>query len=102
MTHIATTTQVTQLSPMLPTPQALVMVVDLDERGSFKAHVDDASGQAIFAFSNEDEVTGWPSEDGLWLVEDGYMRHARDGKGLLDYLQTVGLAHARSTLTVEG
>ncbi len=87
---------------ILPTPQALVMVVDLDERGAFSAHVDDACGQAIFSFTNEDDETGWPSKTGLWLVEDGYMRHNRDGEGLLDYLQAVGLAHARSSLTVEG
>lgn len=41
-------------------------------------------------------------QSGLWLVVDGYMRHCRDASGLLGYLQTVGLAHARSSLTVQG
>jgi hypothetical protein len=80
----------------------LTLVVDLDERGWFKAHVEDQNDRTIFEFSNEDEETGWPSEDGLWLVEDGFMRHGRDADGLLDYLQSVGIAKPNATLRVEG
>lgn len=58
-----------------PFRQELVQVVDLDERGWFKSHVENQNGRTVFSFSNEDEKTGWPSEDGLWLVEDGFMRH---------------------------
>lgn len=82
--------------------QNLVLVVDLDERGSFGAHVDNQNGKTVFEFSNEDKETGWPSEDGLWLVEDGFMKHGRDAEGLLDYLQSVGIAGQRATLRVEG
>lgn len=82
-------------------PQQLVMVVDLDERGSFKAHVDDSKGREVFSFSNEDE-TGWPEEDGLWLVDAGYMKHCRDSDGLHDYLLTVGIAKPGSTMRMEG
>lgn len=80
-------------------PYALRLVVDLDERGSFKAHVENRTGKTVFAFSNE-------GEDGctevLWLVDRGYMRHSRDVDGLLDYLQSAGLVGAGATLTLEG
>lgn len=67
-----------------PFRQELVQVVDLDERGWFKSHVENQNGRTVFSFSNEDGNTGWPSEDGLWLVEDGFMRHGRDTGGLLE------------------
>lgn len=76
--------------------EKLFYVVDLDERGWFKAHVENQNGKEIFSLSNEDEG-GWPSGN-LDLVEDGYMRHARDVRGLHEYLQGVGLAGQRSTL----
>ncbi len=80
--------------------QKLQMVVDLDERGSFRAHVETQRGRNVFAFSNEDADTGWPSEGGLWLVECGYMKHGRDTHGLLGYLQEMGLAKPAATLTL--
>ena len=79
----------------------LTLVVDLDERGRFRAHVENDKGKSIFDFSNEDEE-GAPSEDGLWLVEFGYMRHARDAHGLLEYLQEMGLAGSNASMSVEG
>lgn len=81
--------------------QKLTLVVDLDERGSFRAHVENANGECLFDFSNEDE-SGWPSEDGLWLVVDGYMRHNRDADGLLEYLQSMGIAEPGATMSVQG
>ena len=74
---------------------AMTLVVDLDERGIFKAHVEDHMGSSIFEFSNEDE-NGNPSEDGLWLVTAGYMRHNHDTHGLLGYLREVGLANSKN------
>lgn len=44
--------------------QALTMVVDLDERGVFKAHVDDDKGRTVFELSTEDDEEGV-----LWLVQ---------------------------------
>ncbi|MBU0501445.1 MAG: hypothetical protein KJ558_10140 [Gammaproteobacteria bacterium] len=82
----------------MPRKQNLVLVTDLDERGLFKAHVEDTSGKEVFSFSNEDEDTGWPDEDGLWLVNDGHMRHGRDVCGLLDYMQTCGIAGQNASL----
>lgn len=83
------------------TLNALTLVVDLDERGIFKAHVENHTGNSIFEFSNEDE-NGNPSEDGLWLVTDGYMRHGRDANGLLEYLRETGLATSKNTISVLG
>lgn len=80
---------------------ALTLVVDLDERGVFKAHVENFTGNSIFEFSNEDD-NGNPSEDGLWLVTAGYMHHNRDTRGLLDYLRDIELATKKNTLTIAG
>ncbi|OGT90142.1 MAG: hypothetical protein A2514_11475 [Gammaproteobacteria bacterium RIFOXYD12_FULL_61_37] len=82
--------------------QSLTLVVDLDERGIFKAHVDDAGGKEVFAFSSEDEETGRPSDDGLWLVEDGWMRHGKDVCGLLEYMQSMGVVGKNAALRLEG
>lgn len=79
--------------------QQLLFVVDLDERGSFKAHVEDAQlGNVVFELSNENPDTGWPDEDGLWLVNDGFMRHTRDVDGLHEYLVQAGLVSKCSPL----
>ena len=82
--------------------QELSLVIDLDERGVFKAHVENQNGRTVFEFSNEDEDTGWPSDDGLWLVEDGFMRHVRDTSGLLQYLQSIGIARPTATMYCVG
>ena len=76
--------------------EKLLYVVDLNERGWFKAYVENQNGKEIFSLSNEDEG-GWPGGN-LDLVEDGYMRHARDVRGLHEYLQEVGIAGPRSSL----
>jgi hypothetical protein len=81
--------------------EVLALVIDLDERGSFKGHVENSKGQSIFEFSNEGE-DGWPHESGLWLIEDGFMKHGRDTEGLLEYLQSMGLATANASMQVVG
>lgn len=73
----------------------LTLVVDLDERGSFRAHVENAKGDLIFDFTNEDD-------GGLWLVEFGYMDHARDTDGLLSYLQAMDIVDSDATMTLQG
>ena len=73
----------------------LTLVVDLDERGIFQAHVADGHQKNLFEFSSEDE-------DGLWLIEFGFMTHGRDTDGLLDYLQSMGIVGASATMTVDG
>lgn len=60
--------------------------IDLDERGSFRASVTEDDGHDLFDVTNED------SEDGsLWLIEDGFMRHANDLTGLTSYLVELGI-----------
>ena len=71
------------------------LVVDLDERGSFRAHVENAKGDSIFDFTNEDDGE-------LWLVEWGYMDHARDASGLLSYLQAMDIVGDGATMAVKG
>ena len=80
---------------------ALTLVVDLDERGIFKAHVENHKGESIFEFSNEDD-NGNPSDDGLWLITAGYMHHGRDTRGLLEYLREIGRATRENTLSLRG
>jgi len=82
--------------------QELTLVVDLDERGWFKAHVENQNGSTVFEFSNEDDETGWPSECGMWLVQDGFMQHGRDTRGLLEYLKSMGIAKPTAVMRVEG
>lgn len=84
-----------------PMHQRLTLVVDLDERGSFRAHVENTSGRRVFQFSNEDE-NGWPDPDGIELVRDGFMKHGRDTQGLLSYLQDLGIARPGATLACQG
>ena len=48
-----------------PFRQELVQVVDLDERGWFKSHVENQNGRTVFSFSNEDGNTGNPARGGL-------------------------------------
>lgn len=81
--------------------QELMMVVDLDERGSFNAHVDDQNGKTVYELSNEGE-NGWTDEDGLWLITAGYMKHCRDSDGLHRYLIQAGIAKPGSTMRMEG
>lgn len=84
---------------MLKRKQDLTLVIDLDERDWFKGHVEDAKGKDVFEFSNEGE-NGWPSEDGFWLVEGGFMKHGTDTDGLLEYLVSVGVVAPGSTMEV--
>ena len=61
-------------------------VVDLDERGSYKAHIEDHDGHTVYEYSNEDE-SGNPTD--FWLVQDGFMKHPDDLEGLSSYLKSI-------------
>ena len=74
------------------------MIVDLDERGLFRTHVEDEVGRIICEISNQGEC----DDDGLYLVGAGYMRHKRDADGLLDYLISLEIVEKNSTISVEG
>lgn len=77
-------------------------VVDMDERGIYRAHVEDADGREVFSYSNEYEEErevlddeGKPTGEyetvtilgELWLIDDGYMKHVDDLAGLERYLK---------------
>jgi rubrerythrin len=81
-------------------------LIDLDERGSFRAHVEDAkTGKIVFEFSNEEEViddegnpTGEMEQGEIGMVRDGYMKHAKDIVGLEEYLIDMKIIPAGSQL----
>ena len=58
-------------------------IVDLDERGTYKAHVEDSVGKIIYEISNEDEEG---NTSPLWLIEDGFIKNTLDMQGLWEYL----------------
>jgi hypothetical protein len=85
-------------------------LIDLDERGSFRAHVEDAkTGKVVFQFSNEEEEEVLDDEgeptgevhtfDGeISMVRDGYMKHGEDIVGLEEYLIDMKIIPAGSHL----
>ncbi len=79
----------------------LKLIVDLDERGMFKAHVENEVGDELFSFDNEDEE-GYGMYGELDLVTGGFMKHGRDADGLLQYLKELGIAEPYATMEVEG
>jgi len=66
--------------------------IDLDERGEFRAHVDNEHGITVFELEAE--------ETEIDLVEDGFMCHGRDTEGLLSYLVDVGIAAQGDTIAL--
>lgn len=54
-------------------------VVDHDERGEYRAHVEDPSGKVVYEISNDREGL-------IPTIEDGFMKNTRDMKGLTKYL----------------
>lgn len=62
-------------------------VIDLDERGSFRAHVEDQAGQTVFEFVSGNEL----AEDESDLFQDGWMRGKNDIEGLEKYLRDRGI-----------
>jgi len=69
-------------------------VVDLDERGTFQAHVEDVDGKTVYEIdSDEDNLDG-----GIRLAEDGWMSHNRDINGLTNFLQHIGVFGSIDTI----
>ena len=57
-------------------------VIDLDERGLFRSHIEDEHGSCLYSFDEEHL-----SE----LVNDGFIRHYSDRKALIEYYSSLGL-----------
>ena len=69
-------------------------IVDLDERGLYRAHIEDEEGRIVFEYSNEEEVfddEGEPTGEVIYgeipMIADGYMKHKDDIEGLENYLK---------------
>lgn len=58
-------------------------VIDLDERGDFRAHVEDNEGDTVFEIEGIDDLES--------LIDDGFMKHKDDTDGLLKHLQEIGV-----------
>ena len=74
-------------------------IVDLDERGYYKAHVTDAKTEqkVIFEVTNENTLYGE-----IDMVEDGFMKNGQDMNGLFWYLVDAKLLKADDTLIYRG
>ena len=74
-------------------PRCYGWVIDLDERGIFRAHLENESGRTLFSLDNESSPDG-----AVDLVTDGFLRHGRDTEGLREYL--VGIECLPATAVV--
>jgi len=57
--------------------------IDLDERGFFRAHVDNSKDETVFNILAGNEL----AEDESSIFDDGFMNHKNDLVGLESYLQ---------------
>ena len=65
--------------------------IDHDERGEFRAHVEDEKGQQVYQIQNNEEGE-------IEQIEDGFMRHTTDVEGLERYLQQMDIMPKKSEL----
>lgn len=75
-------------------PSTFSYYIDLDERGSFFAHVENSAGTEVFRILAGEELP----EDETSIFEDGYMKHKEDLTGLKDYLITLGIMKPNQNL----
>jgi hypothetical protein len=79
-------------------------VIDLDERGQFKAHVEDHGGKTVWEVSYpeyyQDDETGEEMENST-IFDDGYMKNTEDVEGLENYLKQVGTMPQEAELKSE-
>ena len=71
----------------------------MDERGTYKAHVEDSVGKIIYEISNEDEEG---NTSPLWLIEDGFIKNTRDMGGLAKYLSELKIMETRDRIIYIG
>jgi hypothetical protein len=75
-------------------------IIDLDERGTFKAHVEHSeTGEIIFELNNEDEDGNC---EPLRIVEDGFMDNIKDMNGLHGYLGGIDLINPEDKIIYKG
>lgn len=75
-------------------------IVDLWERGQFRAHVEHSeTREIVYQLNNEDEEG---NTGPLWIVEDGFMKHVKDMEGLTSYLAGSGFIEDDSRIIYKG
>jgi hypothetical protein len=62
-------------------------IIDLNERGSFRAHVEDKEGNDVFTILAGNEL----GEDETSIFDEGYMKNINDVGGLEDYLKQLNI-----------
>ena len=67
-------------------------VVDLDERGEFRATL----------YDGDTEIGSIDTEDAQWLIENYGVRHMRDLRGLKEYYVALGVMDAEDSLVISG
>ena len=75
-----------------------LFIVDLDERGIFKCHIENQkSSRVVWQADNEEE------EDGsFWPIECGYMKNTKDMDGLTEHLLDMGVIKSGATIKYMG
>ncbi len=74
------------------TSREYLYIVDSDERGEFRAHVEDKkTGKIAFEFCTD-------IEGDLWLIDFGYMKNIEDVSGLESYLKVNKLIEQESSI----
>jgi len=76
-----------------PKHASYAYVIDINERGEYRAHVEDDNGKTVFVIDLDD----YPE----WF-EDGWMKHADDIHGLLEYLIDMAIVPKTASLHREG
>lgn len=71
-------------------------IIDFDERGGFRAHVENPEGKVVYEFAAGNELPEGESS----IFEDGFMKHKEDVKGLENYLKQLGILKKSDTLII--
>lgn len=74
-------------------PIEFTYTVDLDERGEFRAHLDDENGLTLISYETDDIRE---------LIDDGFMKHGRDAEGLREHLSDCDVIKPNVTIKVQG
>lgn len=69
--------------------------VDLDERGMFHASVRNRNDRVLFEIKLDEAL---PEEEQSNPIQDGWMKHNRDLKGLREYLVHLGVVTDKAVL----
>ena len=75
-------------------PEVYLYIIDLDERGTFRAHVDNLeTGETVFEINTDED------EGENWMIDAGYMKNNNDLGGLEAYLIEMDIIPSGSILT---